>query len=233
MERRVKKLLILASIAVLAVSCKGSNRGSHTRDAELTQVVTEVSKDLEQRGVDTSPMFSKVDSWEFDEQPYTGDNGSCKHSDNDTLLSIGQPDTGNHIKVNRYYWSDLNDLSRRALLAHEFGHCAWNKSHEASGIMYEHGYSSLNTNGYGNLIDSFAVELGGYKIGYNIDPQLNVGLNYQIIDTDNKELADELLKTKPGAELLDPYPAQTIAMDKIENSLDPQEPIHENQGESQ
>lgn len=155
----MKKTLLALLTALLISSC-GANRGNSFKDSEITVVVLEVANDLEKRGVNTSRIYREVDSWMFDESRHNGINGYCNSHGKDVAFNLKQVDVGAHAYVNREYWNRLTNLEKRALIAHEVvGHCAFDKRHTKTGIMQPVAVMIVNSNGYENLMDNFALTL--------------------------------------------------------------------------
>lgn len=155
----MKKTLLVLLSALLISSC-GANRGDNYKDPEITTVVLEVTNDLEKRGVDTSRVFNKVDSWDFDDSLPSNVNGICVHGSKDIIWNLSQTDTGNHVHINRYHWDRMTSFERKSLISHEVvGHCTWEKAHTERGVMRETLFAAVTQNGYENLMDNFASTL--------------------------------------------------------------------------
>jgi len=151
----IRKLIGIAILALLTVSC-GANRGSQYKDQEITQVLTEVLEDLEKRGIH-APVWDKVDSWVFTEDPASRELGHCDKDGEDTKFNLSQQDTGNHVEINKIKWAYLNHFERKTLITHEIiGHCTFNLGHTKYGVMTPYFYFVGNENSYNNLMDNFA-----------------------------------------------------------------------------
>lgn len=143
------------SLAAMVSSC-GMYRGDQNKDPELHKVLVEASSDLDSRGFNTTKIWTNVDSYEFSDDKFSGDFGSCKHGDSDLEFNLAQRDQGNHITINREGWNRLNHWERKSLLIHEAGHCAYGLKHSngwdlmTSGLIRVYGETSYN-----NLVDNF------------------------------------------------------------------------------
>jgi len=148
------KIVITMLLSLTIVSC-GANRGNQFKDPELTNVIMQAANDLESRSFNTSKIWTNVDSWEFSNDAYTGENGRCDHANSDIEFNLTQADQGNHVTINREMWNTLNIWERKELLIHELAHCAYGIEHSKYGLMNPELILIKNQQGYDNILDNF------------------------------------------------------------------------------